>query len=197
MLGQLLLKYRQHQDQDRYRDWLINGREVWRQNAIADAGSDRKIISNLRFKKGVNFEIKDGLSAAHTFREIFLGRDYDIPILEEAKQIVDVGANIGLFSYYAILRSKGFVHAFEADPEVYQLLVRNLGAAGPLRCRTNHAAVSSRFPASGLLRFAGQWLVFTLSGSRCAGWTENRSAGDSFIGLSEIEWGKSSRRLED
>jgi FkbM family methyltransferase len=144
MLGQLLLRYRQRREQARYCKWLANGKDVWEQNAIADGGPDRKIISNLQFKKGVNFQIKDGLSAAHTFREIFLHRDYDIPMLREAKQIVDVGANIGLFSYYAMLRSNGFVHAFEADPDVYQLLAQNLGAACPERCRINHAAVSSR-----------------------------------------------------
>jgi FkbM family methyltransferase len=142
MLGKLLLKYRQRRDQLRYCEWLVNGRDVWEQNAIADGGSNRKIISNLDFKTGAKFRIKDGLSAAHTFREIFLTRDYEIPMLREAKQIVDVGANIGLFSYYAVLRSNGFVHAFEADPGVYRLLVQNLGVVGPSRGRTNHAAIS-------------------------------------------------------
>jgi FkbM family methyltransferase len=142
MFGRLFLKYQQHRDQDRYRRWLWNGREVWKQNAIADSGSDRKVISNLHFKNGVNFEIKDGLSAAHTFREIFLRGDYNIPMLKEAKQIVDIGANIGLFSYYAILHSNGFVHAFEADPDVYGLLVKNLRAASPALSCTIHAAVS-------------------------------------------------------
>src|SRR5438132_5894081 len=78
-----------------YRRLLHNWEDVWRQNAIAAGGSKASEINELRFKDGGIFRAKDGLSAAHTFREIFIRKDYDVPLLTDASTIVDLGANIG------------------------------------------------------------------------------------------------------
>jgi FkbM family methyltransferase len=62
--------------------------------------------------------------AAGAFWEAHL-RPY-IDVLGEDDVFVDAGANIGFFSVYAGLVRRAKVHAFEASPEIFSLLKRNV-----------------------------------------------------------------------
>jgi FkbM family methyltransferase len=127
MIGRLLLRAGQYLERRRYNSILVNGDEVWAQNARNDEGDTSNSIRELAFRNGTHFSIRDALSAAHTFREIFLNGDYDVPYLSNARTIVDVGANIGLFSYFASLKSpNAAIHALEADPATFAVLEKNL-----------------------------------------------------------------------
>ena len=72
-------------------------------------------------------------SELNTYREVFSASEYDLhsqaPGPGEA--ILDVGANIGLFTIrYARTFPKARVYAFEPNPGVYKRLLRNLEANG-------------------------------------------------------------------
>ena len=65
----------------------------------------------------------------------FLGRWYDLPTQQIVKQVlnkgdvvIDVGANVGMFSLVArhIVGQEGFVHSFEPNPATRKCLNRNI-----------------------------------------------------------------------
>lgn len=69
----------------------------------------------------------------------FLGRWYDLAtqklvqhVLKEGDQVVDVGANVGCFAFAArsAVGSKGYIHAFEPNPETRKKLARNIELNG-------------------------------------------------------------------
>jgi FkbM family methyltransferase len=131
MIGRLLLRAGQYLEKRRYNSILINGADVWTQNARTDDGDTTNSITELAFRNGPRFSIRDALSAAHTFREIFLNGDYDVPHLSGASNVVDLGANIGLFSYFASLKApNASIHSFEADPDTFVVLEKNLASVG-------------------------------------------------------------------
>lgn len=67
------------------------------------------------------------VEAQFIFKEIFEDHCYDIPNLPEAPFIIDVGANIGLFSLYMKQKyPSSRILAFEPAPETYNVLSRNL-----------------------------------------------------------------------
>lgn len=123
MFGKLLLKIREQRKIHRYKKWLTNAEQVYfqceRQN--------EEIIKKLQFKKYGNLQLVDGASAAHIFSEIFLNNNYFFSELKDSRTIVDVGANIGLFSLYARLQApKSKIFAFEADPNCFAALTKNI-----------------------------------------------------------------------
>jgi FkbM family methyltransferase len=125
----------------RYRSILHNGDEVYEENLANDSGASSRGLRILKFKNGATFAIRDSLSA-QPFREIFLEDHYPKDLLRGARTIVDVGANIGLFSYYARLQSPtAVIHAFEADPFTFALLSRNVSKHS-IHC--HHAALASK-----------------------------------------------------
>jgi FkbM family methyltransferase len=65
--------------------------------------------------------------SAHDFYEISLRDQYPNALLKGARTIIDVGANIGLFSYYAGRHAPhARILAFEADPSTFAILDANL-----------------------------------------------------------------------
>ena len=130
-LGSVLLQLNRWRDAGRYRSVLRNGSEVYEQNCLSNSGERKSIISTLEFRRGPLFRVRDGLSAAHTFYEIFLEDHYPRRLLRNASVVVDVGANIGLFSYYSRLHaSAARIFAFEADPKTFALLSENMRGLG-------------------------------------------------------------------
>lgn len=77
---------------------------------------------------GKDFElwILDRTSIA-AFEEIFLRGEYDIPLAQEPRVVVDAGANIGVASaYFALRYPRAFVHAIEPDPGIAEILALNM-----------------------------------------------------------------------
>ncbi len=82
-----------------------------------------------------SFLMELDLSKAAERSTFFLGRWYDIPLqqliqqaLTDGDEVIDVGANVGMFSLMArhVVGSKGVVHAFEPNPEPRKSLDRNI-----------------------------------------------------------------------
>jgi len=92
--------------------------------------------------------------------EIFVQSRYcprDLPIDIGRNDIVfDVGANIGVFSIYAALRTQNKVLAFEPVPANYGLLVDNLSTNGLANVLEVPKAVSDRHKVTKMLMFEGE-----------------------------------------
>ena len=72
-----------------------------------------------QFREGINFLFNERKSANHIFSEIFIGECY--PINKSTKQekvIIDIGANIGFFTIYALIKNPNSqIYAVEANPK--------------------------------------------------------------------------------
>jgi FkbM family methyltransferase len=140
-VGSAKLRFHQWCEAMRYDALLTNGDHVLEQKRNDDAGKRASLIRTLDFKNGPSFAVRDGASAAHTFAEIFLEDCYPRELLVGAETIIDVGANIGLFSYYARRQAPAArIFAFEADPATFKLLVEN---TRHLSVDCSHRAVAS------------------------------------------------------
>jgi FkbM family methyltransferase len=83
--------------------------------------------------------------ADQMFGETFHLRIYDVPLapLRKGDIVIDVGANHGFFSCYAAFEG-AIVHAFEPQPETFELLEANVEANGLSdRIHTYAAAVGA------------------------------------------------------
>jgi len=61
----------------------------------------------------------------------------------EGKVVMDIGANFGAFSHYALKRGAKFIYAFEPEQENFELLKRNVGEFEPSRIKLVNAALVS------------------------------------------------------
>jgi FkbM family methyltransferase len=65
------------------------------------------------------------------YEEIFRRRVYDFATSTATPRIIDAGANIGIsILFFKRLLPNSKIIAFEPDPEIYALLVRNIEAHG-------------------------------------------------------------------
>lgn len=121
----------------RFMRLLRNGLAVFRITKGA-----KSQIKSLDFWDGTRLGVRDCASAAHIFEDIFLRKCYDFPEVQTARQIVDVGANIGLFSYFARRQNpKAQIIAVEADPYTAQILKSNFAGKD---IQTVHCAMSDQ-----------------------------------------------------
>lgn len=67
----------------------------------------------------------------HSYEEIFARRVYDFPTSTTTPRIIDAGANIGMsVLFFKRLFPDSTIIAFEPDPEIFALLVKNIRAHG-------------------------------------------------------------------
>jgi len=80
------------------------------------------------FRNGYNILWNEQGSADHIFSEIFIGNCYPIGDDKKGKNIiVDVGANIGLFTFYAHMKfPKSKIISVEANPNNFKKLEENI-----------------------------------------------------------------------
>ncbi|MDC1037987.1 FkbM family methyltransferase [Candidatus Marinimicrobia bacterium] len=82
---------------------------------------------NYNFRVGFNISVNDGLSASHIFSEIFINECYPIKKSNKKRLIIDVGANVGFFTFYALMKSPNVdIISIEADPKNYNVLKKNI-----------------------------------------------------------------------
>ncbi|MBF0123431.1 MAG: FkbM family methyltransferase [Candidatus Omnitrophica bacterium] len=80
---------------------------------------------------GWMLDVPDTASFLSGYRGIFVDKTYFFKTDTERPRIVDLGANIGLsILYFKSLYPKAEVCAFEADPGVFQYLLRNVHGNG-------------------------------------------------------------------
>ena len=61
--------------------------------------------------------------------EVLMRRDYGVP--RDERVIVDLGASIGVFAVFAALAApRAVVHAYEPEPDAFELLTRNVALNG-------------------------------------------------------------------
>jgi len=94
-----------------------------------------------------------GAGELTSYIELFLEDDYRISTVELRKQarvILDVGANIGVFSLAAAKRfPDAAIYAFEPSPDAYSRLVRNLDLNGAANVTPINRAVYSKCSTMG------------------------------------------------
>ncbi|PHN01486.1 FkbM family methyltransferase [Flavilitoribacter nigricans] len=78
----------------------------------------------VEFKNGIKIFLSPNPHDILTVVVIFARKEYG-PIKPQAS-VVDIGANIGVFSIYAILNGASKVFAFEPNMEAYQMLCKNI-----------------------------------------------------------------------
>lgn len=77
---------------------------------------------------GWPFHIMDGGSFAHSYRTFFRRRIYSFEVAHECPYIIDCGANIGVsVAWWKRIYPNSRVLAFEADPDIFQVLKKNCG----------------------------------------------------------------------
>jgi FkbM family methyltransferase len=71
-----------------------------------------------------------GASELYPYIEVFVDDDYALSkiVLEDDSIILDIGANIGLFSLATAGRFSNPIYAFEPNPDAYSRLVKNVEA---------------------------------------------------------------------
>jgi FkbM family methyltransferase len=73
----------------------------------------------------------DAMSFLVQYREIFLKKIYAFQFDKPSPRILDLGANIGLsVLFFKMLYPEAKITAFEADPTIYQYLVKNVHGNG-------------------------------------------------------------------
>jgi len=79
------------------------------------------------FRNGMELRFEDKAVAEHIFDEIFINNCYHIPKGLDMDTIIDVGANIGFFSHYAIMKYKNAkIYSVEPDQRNYKVLNNNI-----------------------------------------------------------------------
>ena len=75
-------------------------------------------------RNGIKLKTNEGVDS-ETISVIFIKTDYGK--IKDNSQIIDIGANIGVFSIYAVSTSKyTTVYAYEPMPKCFQLLLENI-----------------------------------------------------------------------
>ncbi|MFA5878108.1 MAG: FkbM family methyltransferase [Candidatus Staskawiczbacteria bacterium] len=77
------------------------------------------------FRNGLKIKTKDGISSG-TIAVIFIKKDYGDDI-EDNSVIIDIGANIGVFSLFAGQSENTTIYAYEPMSDNYDLLKENIG----------------------------------------------------------------------
>ena len=110
----------------RYLPVIIFKIKNWRVFVLNYLGvKDQKEV--YQFRDGTKIKTSDGVSAA-TIAVIFIKKDYGAT--PENSVIIDIGANIGVYSIFACKSKNTKVYAFEPALQNYNLLVENIKLNG-------------------------------------------------------------------
>jgi FkbM family methyltransferase len=80
----------------------------------------------------ISVQLRTGTSDMAVYNQVFVGREYEFPHLpEEAKTIIDLGANIGLTSiFFALKYRDANILSVEPDNDNFMRLIANVGHFG-------------------------------------------------------------------
>lgn len=105
------------------------------------AGNNRSVKSVINSKSGLILEL-NSFMAFYIFDEIFIQNVYNYNI--NPKKIIDIGANIGLFSVWASKRWSPYeIISIEPEPINFSMLERNINLNNMKYAKTINAAVNS------------------------------------------------------
>ncbi len=101
---------------------------------------------------GFELEVSDFISVAYQFRDIFVEQEYKLPKLGPKPVIIDVGANVGVsLLYFCKTLVEPEIHAFEADPDIFDKLQRNVQRNAAKACI--HLINAAAYVSNGTIRF--------------------------------------------
>ena len=88
-------------------------------------------LKEIKFVSGQKFCFADKDTALQAFDEIFISEHYKLSPKQHYQTIVDIGANAGLFSFFAHMKCpKAEIYAIEASPTTYSILKKNIDTNG-------------------------------------------------------------------
>ena len=153
-----------------FKKYLNNGQECFESSHL-----------EYNFKKGPKILFVDKSSAEHIFSEIFIDECYKIQENNKKLTIIDVGANIGFFSNYALLKCpKSLIYSIEANPVNFKILQSNV---------IENGLESNILPINKIVSSSSEKKVFYLSVN--PGWSslynERGAAGGKEIELNSIK----------
>lgn len=122
----------------------------------------RSSYTSLRLRRsGVEVVLRTYSSDPDVFRQVFLERQYELPIpVDAAPRIVDAGANIGLASLYYLTRyPRAEIVALEPDPANFEMALLNTKPYRA-RCRVLDVALWSHRTQVSVVRGDGAWSSF-------------------------------------
>ncbi len=116
----------------------------WRDISISTIRGQRPTTVILR--NGIRIDAPGDNTILDMVHEIFFRKAYNhanLPI-ETNDIVVDIGANIGVFTLFAASRTKNTVYAFEPFPGNVEFLNRNIHTNGLDNVITHNVAVSDK-----------------------------------------------------
>ncbi len=87
-----------------------------------------KNLSTIEIRNGLLLSPGIGLHSISIYREIFAKNVYNPPGFEitPGDVVIDIGANIGIFTLYAASQGCGQIYAFEPHPDNFSILLENI-----------------------------------------------------------------------
>lgn len=87
-----------------------------------------KNLSTIEIRNGLLLSPGIGLHSISIYREIFVKNVYNPPGFEikHGDVVIDIGANIGIFTLYAASQGCGQIYAFEPHPDNFSILLENI-----------------------------------------------------------------------
>lgn len=121
---------------------FVFGCQNWFETVLSIA--THKTPARVILKNGIRFE--SGAIYWADIYAIFFQRTYNPHhlLIEKNDVVVDIGANIGVFTLYAACRTQNTVYAFEPFPDNYEALQQNIRANGLDNINPQRFAVSDR-----------------------------------------------------
>ncbi len=111
----------------------------------------------LKLRDGTKFKINHYLDTL-TIKEIYIEREYDIK-LNNPKNVIDIGANIGTFSVYIAQKyPQSKIYSYEPANETYKLLEYNIKINGVKNVAAKKLAVSNRLGFANFYTYAASGL---------------------------------------
>jgi FkbM family methyltransferase len=153
-----------------FKNFLFAAQECqnWREVALSifTAKSPKTLI----LKNGIRIDAPEHTDIFPIAREIFVEKAYNpdyLPI-EKNDVVVDVGANIGLFTLFAASRTQNKVYSFEPFPENFEFLGRNIRANNLRNVIARAEAVCDKTGTARLFlnKTGGRHLLFAGDGKR-------------------------------
>lgn len=149
-----------------YRDaWLISKLENWREALSAEW--HRTPLHRVILRSGIVLNGPETIELAFLFQETWWRQIYSPPGYEIGKgeTVIDIGANIGVFSTYAATRAPGVqVYSYEPFPENVKFLRQNVTASGLTNVRIHQQAVSAETGVRHLQVDSNDWIMHSLFG---------------------------------
>jgi FkbM family methyltransferase len=129
---------------------------------------------------GYDFEIADTISFYGSYKEIFVDEIYRFHAATDSPVIIDCGANYGTsVVYFKTLYPNARITAVEADPFIFTILKKNIGARGLSDVVLIDRAVSKdRNPATFYTEGSDAGRVHALDGARATQTVESVTLDD-------------------